>query len=175
YTGWRWQAELACSKEPQGHRAGHPSEHMHRHCTDWVVDAELLERLEADDHRACSNHADEEGSDRLHPVAGAGNRDETGQKPIHGEAQVPLPTAQIRVEQSDQAGRASGQRCVEGHTADAGGVQGGEGASWIEPVPAEPQNKAPDRAEDDGVWGHCAAAVAAEDTPNAWAQGDSAG
>src|SRR3989442_1138145 len=58
YTGWRWQAELACSKEPQGHRAGHPSEHMHRHCADWVVDAELLERLEADDHGACSNHTD---------------------------------------------------------------------------------------------------------------------
>ena len=135
---------------------------MDRNGADRIVDAEVFERIDSPDYHEASADADEEGADRVDPVAGTGDRNQASQESVGRQRQIPLLRAYIRVDQRGQSGRASSERRVEGHPSNASRVEGGERAARVEAVPAEPQDQAARRSDDEIVRRHRAATVPLE-------------
>src|SRR5262249_16458270 len=106
---------------------------------------------------------DEECAGRADPVAGTGDRNQSREKSVRGESEIPLARARERDEQRGQAGRTCRHRGVEGDTRNALNVERGQRAARIEAVPAKPEDQAANGAEDDVVRQHRAASIARED------------
>ena len=148
---------------------------VHGYRADRVVDAQVLERVGRPDDHEARDDADEERPGGAHPVTGAGDRHEAREESVGREAEIPFLHAGERVEERRQACRTRRHCRVEGHAADTLRVHRRQRAAGVEPVPAEPQDQAADRAEDDVVRQHGAAAVTGEHAAKTRAERDGAG
>src|SRR5205807_2247337 len=88
-----------------------------------------------------SDSAQEDGSGRTDPVAGAGDGNQAGQEAVDREAHVPLLAHHVSGEHGGQTSSARRKRCIRGDSADALEVHRGKGAAGVEAVPAEPEEK----------------------------------
>jgi hypothetical protein len=86
---------------------------VHWNRADRIIDAEILERVDSPDDDESAADADEKRANRIYPVTGAGDCNETGQESVGREREIPLLRSNIGVDQGGEAGRTGGEGRVE--------------------------------------------------------------
>src|SRR2546421_1628393 len=165
-------AVLAGGQQPDAEGAPDPGQAVHGPSADGVVDAQVLEEIDAQGHHYSGDGSDDDGAPWRHPVAGGGDGHQPPQEAVDGDAQVPLLRSRIHEEHGHHARGACGQGGVGRHPADALPVHGRQGRARVEAVPAEPQDYATDGAHGEVVGRQRASPVPLELAPQARSQGD---
>ena len=168
-------AVLAGGEQADGPRAPDAAHAVDGDGADRVVDAEVLDEVDAEHDEHAGDGADDHRAGRVDPVARRGDGDEAAEEAVDRDADVPLLEPWVDVEHRGQPAGRGGQGGVGGHPADAVGVERRQRAAGVEPVPAEPQDDAAEGGEVEVVARRHAAAVALELAAEAGPEDDRAG
>jgi hypothetical protein len=78
---------------------------VNRNRADGVVDAQIFEQVDSPDHDDSGADTDEERAFRSNPVTGTGDRDQSGQEPVHRQSEVPFALGfDVGIKERGQAG-----------------------------------------------------------------------
>src|SRR5271156_6860956 len=92
--------------------------------SDRIVNAQIFEQVDTPDHHDPGADSEQKCTLGIDPVAGASYRNESGEKAIDRQREIPLPAFNVRIEKRRQARRASRYRRVERNAADTLRVEG---------------------------------------------------
>ena len=137
-------AVLAGGEQADGPRAPDAAAAVDGDGADRVVDAEVLDQVDAEHDDDAGDDADDHRPGGVDPVARGGDRDEAAEEAVDRDADVPLLEAGIDAEHRRQPAGRRRERGVGGDPADAERVDGRQRAAGVEAVPAEPQDDAAD-------------------------------
>src|SRR3954452_1994304 len=168
-------AELTGGEQTDRPGAPDATAAVHGDGTDRIVDAEVLDEIDADDDDHTGDQPDDHRAGGVHPVARRGDPDQAAEEAVDRDADVPLLEARIDVRHRREAARRRRQRGVGGDPADAERVDRRQRAARVEAVPAEPQDDATEGGDVEVVTGRHAAAVTLEPPTEARAEDDRTG
>src|SRR5579875_1612610 len=139
---WARGAVLTAGEEAERQRSPDTAQSMDRNSADGIVDAQVLEQFNASVYHHASDASEDDGTGGADPIAGAGDRDETGEKAVDREAHIPLLRSEPGREHCGETTCAGCECRVGRDAADANEVHRGECAARVEGVPSEPQQEA---------------------------------
>ena len=148
---------------------------MHGDGADRVVDAQVLDEVDAEHDDDAADEPDDDRAEGVDPVTRTGDRHEPTEEAVDGDAHVPLLHPRIDEGHRRQTSGRGGERGVGRHTADARGVDGRQRAAGVEAVPAEPQDDATDGGDRQVVTRWQAASVSLELAAESRPEDDRAG
>src|SRR6185369_17960170 len=108
---------------------------MDRYCTNRIVNSQVFQQVCGQHNHQTAAETNEECTDRVNPITGRGNGDQTAEETIDGCPNIPFLGLYISVKKCKQTSRTSSERCIEGDASNALHIHGRECAARVETVP----------------------------------------